>query len=337
MFDKHKIEPGILVQNPLKRTSLAITGVGVEALRPDLPTLMKRFPAFKLTLGPQSSHVYTKYLNWNPALVVAKISPEIYKTPPWKVEDAATVELLISAEQMSAMDPNAGRAVYAVINAHLFLNATQRKSFAAVNYNLDMARVEIEGKTSQTSFAIGKRGRSNSLQDVQNNLTQNPSEVFGLKHPPLFSYRHWYSASAQTQSSDEPGNGYGDPMDITMDIAMETAMDIDEPGNDAPEECRDIYMNDVGLLAMETWQADRVQQTLKAMQPKRLERLKTVDKKFLKEICQRKQAVAIGNATGHMSESPHDLHGKQEESKQTRYAMHLTFIITSTDSNGHTQ
>lgn len=318
------------MQNPLKWTSLAITGVGVEVLRPELATLTERFPRFKFTLRRKRSHVYTKRLNWNPALVVERSSPARYKTPHWKVEDWATVELLISAERMSSKDPKAGRAVYAVVPAHLLLDATQRISFATVNYNLDMAREEIERKTTQTSFAIGKRSNSTCCQHVQYGSTQSLSEAFDLKHPPLFSYRHWFSAS--THSSNTTGF-----LDSASHRFIAAKCSTDEGRNEMPEECRDIYMNDVGLLSMETWQADIAQQTLKDMQPNRVERIKEVNESYLRRLCQRKQAVAIGNATGHLIRLPYDLHRKQEESNRMRYAMHLPFILTSPDPNGHAQ
>ena len=307
---KHNIQSTILVQDPENWKNIGIIGINVGLLKPDLDQVREKFPEFSFAVEEKKSLLYTDHQSWSPAATVERKTPVRFRTDEWHAVERATAELLISADETSKENPNPNGGVYAVVPAHMLLEEEQRERYASGTNMISLSREEVERKTTRTSF---------SLQLVEN------MKVFDLRHPPLLCYRHWFTTTLERSHASVENRGLAQGMTVTTCPLQECAC-IREG------ECHHLYMNDIALMCIDHTAAQEVQQMLKDKLPQRVEKLKNIgSKKHLETLCRKKQNIVIGEGRGQLTRMPCNLFTEKERNERQKYAMHLPFILTSTN------
>ena len=317
LLTKHSIKSAILVQNPDDWKNIAVIGVNLTRIERDLAALQDDFPLFKITFEERSNPFNTKQFV---AAELEKRKNGKLREADWQTDSVATIEMLVTANDRSRVYPRAKDPVYAVVAAHLVLDERLRQLYIdncpqfALSY-----RSEVEGQTTKTSFAI---------------RAINNQSVFDLEHPPLLCYRYHFSTIL------EPGHDNPEDAHLSQGMTMTTCPTIECPGEIEGGECHHIYLNDIALLRVKDEQTKEIQATLNKVHVKRhkINKLKRIkSRKQLEILCRRKAEISIGGASGHLIKFPKEIFEDSNEFERKKSAVHLPFILTSSDSNGANQ
>ena len=290
-------------------------GVNVKRMAADFSKLEKEFSQsfHKITLEESEDDFYTEEL----ACKVEKREP---CDDGWSRANSATLELLVTAKDLSNADKRAKDPVYAVAPAHVVLDQEMLKDYKA-DYGefMDEYRKKVEACSTSTCFSI---------------CTQTHDELkFDLQQPPLICYRHHYPTSKKAEHDDLSDQQEVQENSLTRCPTEEC---IQHDG-----ECPHIYMNDVALIEVKPDQAKEILTCIKTTEVPRfvVNQLKRIQsEEQLNKLCAKKRPIAIQNATGHLIKLPKRVFQASHSSEtQKKYAAHLMFILTSKDSNGTDQ
>ena len=210
----YSIDSALLVQDPENWKHIAVIGVNVESMEPDLAALKKEFPSFKITLENRTDPFYTKqFANGNPVPVkVEKRTTGKLGESRWYKDAFGTMELLVTAIDKSRFDTRAKKSVYAVVSGHMVLGKKLCRLYIDNHHQFSLSyRQEVEGKASSASFFIHSK---------------NEVAVFDLEHPPLLCYRYNFETTLEPSHNNPVDANLSQGMTITKCPTQECPTDI---------------------------------------------------------------------------------------------------------------
>ena len=310
----------MIIQDPENWTNIVVTGVNVKSMQTDLNQLNTDFPEFMISYNEQDQPLFSKqFVSDLPAEVEIRKAGSIIKSDSGR-ESYATIELLVAAQDLSKVSPHAKNAVYAVVAAHLILDSNLRQRYIDDSSRFALSyRPDVEAQTTKTSFVI---------------RTKDKKKVFDLQHPPLLSYRYYFTTTWEQSSENQQDVNPLQGMAVTMCPELECRDEIKDG------ECHHSYLNDIALIRVGHHEAKDLWKCLKAAHVERrqvneIKRIKS--RKHLDLLCKKKKRIAIGEATGHLIRFPKQFVQPSSEKTENMFAVHLPFILTSKDADGRSQ